>query len=74
MKMQITFKSGAQIVADAGELTTGRDPLTGELTRMNWTTPDSWTAKLHTISLAEVAAVVMLRDTEPTTSDRGVQQ
>jgi hypothetical protein len=69
MRMQITFKSGAQIEVDAGEWTTARNQFTNELTRMDWTTPDAWTAKLHTIDLSQVAAVVALRTPEEASVD-----
>lgn len=66
MRMQITFKSGAQITVDVDEFSTGRSPATNELTRFGWTTPDAWTARLHTITLSEVAAIVAIRpDAEP---------
>ena len=61
MKMQVTFKSGAQITVDADEVTTGRQP-TGDLTKLAWTTPDDWVTKLHTLDVREVVAVVMLRE------------
>lgn len=56
--MQITFKSGTQVEVDATEFTTTRSPITGELTKINWTTPDGWTTKLHTVDVGEVAAIV----------------
>jgi hypothetical protein len=71
MKMQITFKSGAQIVVDVETFSTGRSQLTNELTSLNWTTPPSWTAKLHTVTLAEVVAVVAI---EPKESDSDAPQ
>jgi hypothetical protein len=63
MRAHITFKSGAKIVVDVEELTTERSGLTNELTRLNWVTPNGWTNKLHSITLSEIVAVVMERET-----------
>jgi hypothetical protein len=69
VRMQITFKGGAQVEVDAGEWTTARNQITGELTKMDWTTPGGWTAKLHTINLGEVVAIVALRTPEEVSVD-----
>ncbi len=61
MRIQITLKSGAQIEADVDGVKTARDPVTLELTKLEWETPGGWTAKLHTIKLDEVAAIVAVR-------------
>ena len=61
MRMQITFKSGAQIEVDVEEFTTGRSPLNNELVKLNWTTPADAAAKLHTIEIDDIVAVVALR-------------
>lgn len=64
MKMQVTFRSGAQIEVDVVKFSTGRNPLTDDLEKLTWTTPNEWTAKLQTVDLSEVVAVVALRETE----------
>jgi hypothetical protein len=60
MKVQIVFKSGAQIEADVDEISTFRNQLTNEITKLKWTTPDGWKRKLHTIQLSEIAAIVII--------------
>lgn len=60
MRMQITFKSGAQIEVDVEEFSTGRSSVTDKLVKLHWTTPADCTAKLHTIDLGDIAAVVAL--------------
>ena len=60
MKMRVFLKSGADFTVDVEEFTTKRNQMSGELTSMNWTTPENWKAKLHTLQLEEVAAVVVL--------------
>lgn len=57
MKMVITFKGGAQVRVDATDFTSGRNPVTDQLTSLKWTTPDGWTAKLHTIEVDEIVAI-----------------
>lgn len=59
MKAQIIFKSGATVEVDIDEITTGRTPITNKLTSLNWKTPADWTAKLHTVDLSEIAAIVI---------------
>lgn len=62
MRAQITLKSGAQIEVEVEALDSERNRLTNELTRLGWTTPAEWTRKLHSITLSEIAAIVMLRE------------
>ena len=62
MRIQVTFKGGAQIEADVEEFETAPSALDGALNRINWTTPGNWTRKLHTIELSEVAAIVAIED------------
>lgn len=62
MIAQITLRSGAQIEVDVEDLTTGRSPITKELTSLQCTTPEGWTRKLHTIAVGEIAAIVMIQD------------
>lgn len=61
-KMEITLKSGVQIVVDAIEITTERRNITGELVGMKWTAPDGWARKLHTVTLDEIAAIVLIEE------------
>lgn len=62
MKAQITLRSGIQLVVDVEELTTERRALTKDLAKMNWVTPAGWLAKLHTIELEQILAIVLLRN------------
>lgn len=62
MKMQIILKNGTQITVDVESFTTKRHQLTGELTNMQWVTPDDWKIKLHTIELDQIAAIVTLSE------------
>ncbi len=61
MKMQITMKSGAQIIVDIKDLSIRKNGL-GDLTRLEWTTPAEFSAKLVHLQLDQVAAVVRLAD------------
>lgn len=59
MKMQITFRSGAQITVDVTEFSTGRSPVTNRLASLKWKTPDGATSWLHGIyDLEDIAAIV----------------
>lgn len=62
MKAQVTLRSGAQIEFDVTDLTTRRSPVTGGLIGLDWTSPDGWMRKLHTIAVEEIAAIVMIQD------------
>lgn len=62
MRAQITLRSGVQIEVDVTELTTGRHRFTRDLVSLDWTTPQGWTRKLHTIELSEIAAIVMIQE------------
>ena len=65
MKMQITFRSGAQITVDVTEFRTSRSPITDRLIRLSWIAPDGATAWLHGVyDLNEVVAIVGI-DTDP---------
>lgn len=58
MKLEITFKSGAQVTVDVSEFTSKRSLVGGELTEIEWTTPQDWKRKLNSINLSEVACLV----------------
>jgi hypothetical protein len=62
MQAQITFKSGAQITVDVGEINTWKDG--GPLTALAIDPPDDWTSKLRHIAVDEIAAIVVLRSEE----------
>jgi hypothetical protein len=63
MKMQITFRSGAQITVDVTEFSTARTPITDKLARLSWKTPENATSWLHGIyDLDDVAAIVAIED------------
>jgi hypothetical protein len=59
-KLQITFKSGAQVTVDCIELKTERNKLNGQLLSLEWMAPAGWKSKLHTVSVDEVACLVVL--------------
>ena len=61
MRAQITLKSGAQIEVDVEKIETVRNSATNELTKLTWTTPDEYSAKLLSITLDQIVAVVILR-------------
>lgn len=70
MKMQMFLRSGGVVtVVDVTEFETTRSKITGEFTHLNWTTPDGWTSKLHSVRLEEVIAFVALADGSPSTGD-----
>jgi hypothetical protein len=62
VKMQILFKNGSTITVDAEEISSERSILDGSISRLNWTTPTGWVAKLHRIELSQILAIVALRD------------
>jgi len=58
MRMQITFKSGAQVEVDVSKFTTTTSPLDGNvLTGMKWSTPEDATSKLHHLDMSEVVCI-----------------
>lgn len=66
MRAQITFKSGAQIEVDVDDIATYRNNVTKALTKLEWETPEDYTAKLHTCDIDEIVAIVtMRRESEP---------
>lgn len=59
MKMQVTFKSGAQIEVDVDEYTCSTNKVTGELTGLDWTfAKHRGASRLSWVRLSEVVAVV----------------
>lgn len=58
MKLEITFKSGAQVTVEVSEFSSKRSTISGDLTELNWTTPNEWARKLHSINLTEIACLV----------------
>lgn len=62
MKLEITFKSGAQVAVDVTEFSTGKSVIDQELTKLSWTTPEDWTRKLHTVKLDEIVCLVAVDD------------
>jgi hypothetical protein len=61
MRIEITFRSGAQITADVEEFSGSWSVIKGDLRSLKWTTPDDWTRKLHRIELSEVVGIVAVR-------------
>ena len=74
MKIQVTFKSGAQIEFEVDEFSTGRDSLTRDLTAVNWKTPANWTRRLHTIEVEEIIAIVAIREPEDAVASAGREE
>ena len=62
MKLEITFKSGAQVTVDVSEFKTHKSVIDGEFKQLDWTTPRNWKRKLHTIDLKEIACLVAVED------------
>lgn len=62
MKLEITFKSGAQVMVDCTEFSTEKSVVTGEIQALNWTTPANWSRKLHSVKLDEVVCLVAVED------------
>jgi len=67
MKMQITFKSGAQVVVDVERFETQKGPISAELVSLKWTTPAGWTSKLHYLGgdLSDIQAIVAIDEPLP---------
>lgn len=59
MKMEITFKGGAQIIVDASEFQVIRSAM-GEFRKLSWNTPDDFTRKLCYADIDEIAAIVRI--------------
>lgn len=60
--MQLTFKSGAQIVVDVEEFTVGTDRYTDALTSLKWQTPAGAKAELNYLAnLGAIDAIVTLK-------------
>lgn len=58
--MQITFKSGAQIMVDVAECSS-RGRAGGGIGDLRWDTPENWRAKLVNFDINEVVAVVVTK-------------
>ena len=58
MRVQVTLKSGAQIEFTADELTKKRNPMTGQLTGLEWGNSEPNQPALFTIIVDEIAAIV----------------
>lgn len=69
MKIQLVFRGGAVVVVDVENFATTRSPITDGLGKLEWTTPDGWKSKLHTVDPSEVVAVIQLADDEGVNSD-----
>jgi hypothetical protein len=59
MKIEITFKSGAQVVADVESFETSMN-FAGGFNKLSWITPAGWTRKLVRVDMDEVAAIVAI--------------
>lgn len=59
MKIQITFRSGAQVEVDVDEVTTRVSPITGQLLDLKWIPADRpGAALLYLAGLGDIVAVV----------------
>jgi len=61
MKVQITFKSGAQIEFEADDITTKSGRVTGDLTGLEWSSESIDGPRLHWLDANEVVAIVVTR-------------
>jgi hypothetical protein len=74
MRMQITFKSGAQVEVDVTKFSTQRDPLGGgDLVGLSWENPADASRKLNYIRLDEVVCVAALYTANATTGPTSVE-
>jgi len=72
MRMQLTFKAGAQVVVDIDEMPERQaGGIDGSIGGLMWSTPDGWLAALVDVSVPDLAAVVVLRDPPPGPDWRG---
>lgn len=62
MRMQITFRGGAQIEVDVDSFEVGRSSMTGAFVSLEWNTPAGWTRKLNSIDPSEIAAIVAIEE------------
>lgn len=60
MLIEITFKSGAQVVFDADEFTVQRSPAISGTKGIEWSTPDDFSRKLLDVDLGEIVAIVRI--------------
>lgn len=62
MKLEITFKSGAQVTVDVAEFSTKRNQISNTYAELNWTTPGGWTRKLHSVDMDQIACLVAVEE------------
>ncbi len=62
MKLEITFKSGAQVTVDVTEFSTKRNQVSNTYAELNWTTPNDWARKLHSVDMTEIACLVAVEE------------
>lgn len=68
--MQLTLKSGAQVVTQVTRAATRKNPITQELQDLSCTLPDGYTSRLLYADLGDVSAVaVYYEDSEPNEED-----
>lgn len=60
--MRLVFKGGAVVDADVTEFSTGHHPLTGEITKLSWKSPEGARVKLSNINVDQLAAVLRVED------------
>jgi len=58
--LEIHLKSGGVFTVDAIDLSTKRTVADGELTSIEWTTPEGAKRKLHHVSLESIVALVVI--------------
>lgn len=60
MRLQITFKSGAQVEVDVEDFTAGVDRATGG-PKLSWKDAEDWTSRLDYVDPAEVVAIMAVQ-------------
>ena len=58
--LEIHLKSGSVLTVDATEVSTERTVIDGELTSIEWITPEGAKRKLHHVNLGSVVALVVI--------------
>jgi len=62
VKMEITLRSGVQIVTDVEEFTVGKGRIMADLQELHWTTPAGALRRLKHVNLSEIAAIVAVHE------------
>jgi hypothetical protein len=60
--MEITLRSGVQIVTDVEEFTVTKSRITAELQELHWTTPAGALRRLKHANLSDIVAIVAVHE------------